>query len=136
LQVNWVFDEFFVQPAVWRDVFEPRGVAARPVLDTRGRQLETVVQLDVREEVELDASDLPATPCPTCGRSKYSPTPRGMFPALRGNPSAAMVKSVQYFGSGASAWHATIVSGELRTAIAAVDPHAGSFRPANAWLDA
>ena len=102
------------------------------LLDTRGRQLETVVQLEVRKNVELDVSDLPAMPCPTCGRSKYSPNWRGMFPALRRNPSSAMVKSVQYFGSGAMAYHGTIVSGALRKAIVAADPRAGSFRPAKA----
>src|SRR5262245_17077345 len=32
LQLNWVFDEFFVTPDVWTRVFEKRGIGQRPVL--------------------------------------------------------------------------------------------------------
>src|SRR6516162_7985167 len=44
LQLNWVFDEYFVQPDVWKTVFEPFGVGSCPVKHHRtSKQLTTVV---------------------------------------------------------------------------------------------
>src|SRR6266513_987519 len=36
LQLNWIFDEYFVTPEVWAKVFDPHAVSSRPVLDTGG----------------------------------------------------------------------------------------------------
>src|SRR5215831_10817776 len=46
LQLNWVFDEYFVKPDVWRDVFKPLGVASLPVLlHKTGEVIDSVVQI-------------------------------------------------------------------------------------------
>lgn len=63
LQLNWVFDEFFVRPDVWETIFKPRGVACRPVIDAKGAELKTVVQLVAEEEVGVAVEGLSAETC-------------------------------------------------------------------------
>jgi len=113
LQLNWVFDEFFIRPEKWEEVFQPLGIGHRPVLNAAtGRELTSVVQLTVSYEL---AADVPATSraaCVACGRVKYEPHTRGRLPYinLKGVHAA---KTEQYFGSGTSAWKAIVVSAEL-----------------------
>lgn len=45
MQLNWVFDEFFVTPELYEEAFRPLGIAAMPVFDTKERELTSVVQL-------------------------------------------------------------------------------------------
>ncbi|MDP3389236.1 MAG: hypothetical protein Q8Q45_07685 [Methylococcaceae bacterium] len=114
LQLNWIFDEYFVKPEIWREVFEPFGIGCRPVvLDKSGRELDSVVQLELTELAELnDLDDLPFDTCASCGRIKYLPI-TGRFMPPPNKTSAAMFRSNQYFGSGASANRMVIVSQEL-----------------------
>lgn len=129
LQLNWVFDEFFVTPKVWKAVFDPFGVPARPVVDRKGRTLETIVQLAIADEVELDRQNLHPTPCQTCGRTKYLPHGRGPFPALREAPRGHIARTVEEFGSGPSAARRIVVSAPLATALASQDVRGVEFRP-------
>ncbi|HSP78312.1 MAG TPA: hypothetical protein VLQ93_07270 [Myxococcaceae bacterium] len=69
LQLNWVFDEFFVTPEVWSAIFRPHGIGCRPVLNTKGAELKTVVQLVVQEGVKTEG--LEAERCTHCGRLKF-----------------------------------------------------------------
>jgi hypothetical protein len=117
LQLNWVFDEFFVQPETWRDVFQPFGIACREVLHVKtGKPLETIVQLCIDEiataELSID-EDLEVEPCKSCGVVKYAPIVRGEFPGLKGENKSSMMKTKEVFGSGASSWRAILVSSEL-----------------------
>jgi hypothetical protein len=68
LQPNWVFDEFFTTPHAWASVFQPFGIECRAVLNTKGDELKTVVQLVATEEVGVDAEHLSAdrTVCAMC----------------------------------------------------------------------
>lgn len=113
LQLNWVFDEYFVAPELWREVFEPNGIPCRPVTNTKGAELSTIVQLDVREEVDISTAGLKAQACATCGREKFLSVTGGYFPRVVSESRADMVKTRQYFGSGASASHAVLVSQRL-----------------------
>jgi hypothetical protein len=116
LQMNWVFDEYFVRPEIWQKVFEPLGIGSRPVLHYKsGDQLQSVVQLDIRQIVALKIENLPFTECTVCSQKKYSPRVNGFFPA----PSSAVVlaKSTQYLGSGANAFQQILISHELYTRI-------------------
>ena len=113
LQMNWVFDQFFVTPQLWARVFEPAGIPCREVLDRRRRVLQTVVQLDIREEVGIAMADYAPTPCTQCARPKFLPHCRGFFPSPTDPPSAQAVRSRQVFGSGASAHNAVLVSRQL-----------------------
>jgi len=114
LQLNWIFDEYFVKPEIWQAVFEPFGIGCRPVvLDKSGRELDSVVQLELTEQVELNNLDgAPFNTCDVCGRLKYLPL-TGRFMPAPAITNAAMFRSNQYFGSGASAWRMVIVSQEL-----------------------
>jgi hypothetical protein len=129
LQMNWVFDEYFVTPEVWSSVFEPHGIGCRPVTNRKGVELKTVVQLVVEEEVGIEMDGVQGEVCPDCGRTKYLPWTRGPFPALRSEPSGVMVKTREYFGSGGSANKAVLVSQALARAFTREKMRGASFWP-------
>ena len=131
LQLNWVFDEYFVTPEAWADVFKSHRVECRPVMNTKGVELKTVVQLVTNAEVGIVSDGLPMEEpvCLKCGRTKYLPVARGRYPALRTAPSFAMVKTKEYFGSGASADNGVLVSQALAQTMTAAKVRGVSFRP-------
>jgi hypothetical protein len=130
LQLNWVFDEFFVNPDVWKSLFKPLGVGCRPVQDMKGNELKTVVQLVASEdEVEAILDGYPGEVCPNCGRMKYFYIERGPFPKLRTLPRGHLVKTKEYFGSGGRAYKAVIVSQSLVRALVAQRIRGVSFKP-------
>jgi hypothetical protein len=139
LQLNWVFDEFFVRPEVVAGMKEAgiTGVAFGPALHNKtGRTLETIRQLMVLSVVSaaLDVVGLQPVTCktdneegppwsgggqpryppdyPYCGRIKYHwPQTRAL--RFRPQPFAStpdIVKSFEWFGSGGSASRAVLVS--------------------------
>ena len=129
LQLNWVFDEFFVTPEVWATIFEPHGIARRPVLKRGGAELQGVVQLDVGEQVDIRTEGLEAETCPACGRVKYLPIKRGPLPEFVDDPSGHMATTRESFGSGASAHHAVVLSRELGAAIRSANVRGASVHP-------
>ena len=134
LQLNWVFDEFFVKPELWSAVFEPLGVCCRPVVDRKGQVLQTVVQLVVDAEVDVETDGLTSMVCSACGQRKFAVSRRGFSPAPR-EPGGAelMARSRQWFGSGASAHCEVIVARELRRALLPT-LNGASFRPCGPLL--
>lgn len=132
LQLNWVFDEFFVTPKFWDEVFRPHGVKCRSVTNARGIELKTVVQLSPHEEVGVVTQGLPEAACPQCGRTKYLPVTRGRSPALTSEPASSMVKTNVYFGSGASADKRVLVSNALARALIASKARGAALRPVTA----
>jgi hypothetical protein len=129
LQLNWIFDEYFVKPEVWSSVFEPLGIACRPVTDRRGAELKNVVQILVQEEVAIVTEELTPERCDNCGRIKYLPFTRGFFPAPTREPMGAIVKTREYFGSGAAAHKRVLVSQELRRALVGAGVRGASYWP-------
>jgi hypothetical protein len=120
LQLNWVFDELFVTPRVWANVFKAYGVGFRSVTNTKGAELKTIVQLKIEDEVGIVADGLPIDRrCNKCDRVKYLPVARGPLPALVSKPARAMVKTREHFGSGASADKCVLISQDLARALAA-----------------
>jgi len=117
LQLNWIFDEFFILPEVWESTFQSIGVGRRPVIDHRtGQELRTVVQIDITATAASAlqiAVDQPSETCTSCGRRKYLPISKGSFPLFEVEPTETMLKTQEYFGSGASAWKAVVVSSNL-----------------------
>jgi hypothetical protein len=114
LQMNWLFDEFFVKPEAWKTVFEPLGINYRPVLLHRtGQELDSVVQLDIPQLVPLlmDSEAYSFERCMFCDRKKYKQV-TGFFPAPQ-STDFPLFKSVQYFGSGRSARRAVLLSNAL-----------------------
>src|SRR5262249_12475668 len=119
LQLNWVFDEYFVRPEVWKSIFEPLRIASRPVVDKEGRELATVLQLKAPEAVvPVSTEGLKAKLCGVCGRTKYGWVVRGPFPSLLTAPvDAHLFKTKEYFGDGAAADKAVLVSQAPRRAL-------------------
>lgn len=130
LQLNWVFGEYFVKPALWKDVFEPRGVGSRPVLDMDGkRELKTVVQLATSGEAVVEMGSEAPTRCASCGRAKYLPHVRGPFPRVARVPAVPLARTEQWFGSGASAYQVVLASRELVRALSSRKVRGVSFKP-------
>lgn len=113
MQLNWVFDEFFVSHEVWTEVFKPFGIECWPVIAHKsGEQVESLVQLKIERSVQLRMKDLDGTECALCGRAKVPLDLRGFAPAplsMQGNIS----RSIQAFGTGAAAFDRIIVSAPL-----------------------
>ena len=131
LQLNWIFDEYFVTPDAWSDVFKPHGIECRPVRNTKGVDLKSVVQLVAHKEVAVVAHGLATedAACSRCGRTKYLPVARGRFPALTEQPSTAMVKTSEDFGSGAAAHRRVLVSKAVAHSLTASKIRGASLRP-------
>jgi hypothetical protein len=122
LQLNWVFDEFFVRRDVCDAVFGSLGLQYLPVIDHKsGTPLDTIVQLDLRgaDRVSLDVGTCEYQMCMVCERRKYLPVRPGPFPAMRRIPSAASVvaRSAEEFGDGQQSFRAVLISQTLFTAV-------------------
>jgi hypothetical protein len=132
LQLNWVFDEYFVPPEVYAAVFEPLGIGSWPVQNRRGHLLGTVVQLRVDGVVEVDTTGLVATICPKCARPKFDAVRRGPYPGLRGTASGPLVRSDAWFGSGHSGWQLIAASAAVYRAARDAGLRGTTFDPLGA----
>lgn len=129
VHLNWVFDELFVRPEVWSAVFQLFGVACRPVINTKGVELKTVVQLVIDDFINIKTEGLESEQCERCNRIKYLPVTRGLFPPMVGVPKSAMVKTVQYFGSGGRADQALLISQDIARALTAAKVRGAYLTP-------
>jgi hypothetical protein len=110
LQLNWVFDEFFVSREVWAHTFQPFGIGHWPVLsDKTGVEVESVVQLRISHHSELSTKSADAIRCSFCNRPKAPLVLRGFAPRPMDIP-APVFKSADYFGSGAGAFQRVFIT--------------------------
>jgi hypothetical protein len=115
--LNWVFDEYFVAPEVWTEVFEPFGIGFWPVLKHRtGSEISSVVQLRVSSEIDLCLDETDASRCSVCGRKKTKFSLRGLCPRPVSIP-APIFRSTQYFGSDGLGFNRVFVSPALHRKI-------------------
>jgi hypothetical protein len=130
-QLNWVHDEYFVEQGLWDAVFRPLEVGSIPVLDASSKKaLQTVVQLDVPARASAMLGGYPKERCQSCNRDKYLPIVRGPFPHVDIDSTGTHVlKTVEYFGSGHSAFQSVIISKELCAALRAADVNGVDFVP-------
>ncbi len=131
LQLNWIFDEFFVRPDVYEQVFKSEGIRSMDAVKNRnGQALQTVVQIRVEQIVNTRVPEqMEPAECSECGRSKYRPSGHGVFPPLEDEPSAHIVKSREGFGSGHSAFRAVLISSALYSKIRQAGIKGVTFRP-------
>ncbi|MCC6918546.1 MAG: hypothetical protein IT548_05045 [Alphaproteobacteria bacterium] len=129
VQLNWVFDEYFVRPEIWREIFDPMGIRSLPVLTRGGREMDDIVQLVISEEVELASGGLSSQVCGVCGRAKYKPIARGPWPRLGAAPASVLARSKQVFGGGPSAFNEIIVSGVVRDALRTANVRGVQYAP-------
>ena len=112
IQLNWIFDEYFVSAATWETVFKPLGIEKRSVvLHKTGFEMLSPFQLDIPHVCDLNLEGAGYTECSYCGRKKYSPIFKGFLPGPA-EPSTSMFKSSQSFGSGALAFKLVIISAD------------------------
>ncbi len=131
----WTHEEFFVPPAVWETVFKPFDIECRPVANAKGTLLKTVVQLVVEEEVDIVTTSLKPLPCASCHRTHYEWPVRGPFPAMVQEPTGAMARSRQGFGTGYP-YRAVFISQELARAFKAHNLRGATFVPVDHALPA
>jgi len=117
LQLNWVFDEYFVDAEVWASAFEPLGIGSWPVLlHKTGGAIRGTVQLRIDAVCPVETTGLTPVRCVFCGRVKHRYLLRGPHPKpIR--PSAPVFHSSQYFGAGGQAFRLVFVSAEVFRAI-------------------
>lgn len=134
LQLNWVFDEYFVKPEVWEKVFKPFDIDIIPVVRNKtGQELETVVQLKIDSiaSSDLRSAEMPYEKCEKCHKIKYLPHTRGMFPPFMNSEESTkpIFKTKEYFGSGGSANKKIVVNQQLYAAITSAKLKGVSFMP-------
>ncbi len=113
MQLNWIFDEYFVAREVRTAVFEPLGIDYWPVvLDRTGDEINSVVQLKISHHADLNLDEANAIACSTCGRTKTKMDLRGFCPEPVSIP-APIFKSTQYFGSDGAAFNTVLISSFL-----------------------
>ncbi len=137
LQLNWVFDEFFIRNSV-AEAFSKAGVNGvkwfAPVIHKSGAPSSETVQLAVEETLKpsLYTEGFQTVTCmpgneegtpiwigadkaegnPYCGRIKYHPKPSEplRFDASAFDSAQDIIKSAEWFGSGGNAFRLTLVS--------------------------
>ncbi|GIV18936.1 MAG: hypothetical protein KatS3mg023_0687 [Armatimonadota bacterium] len=122
--VLWEHDPVFVRPRVWEAVFAPRGFRCLPVLNRRGQELQSVVQVVIEEEVGLDTTGLYGRQCWECGRLKFMLRPereerfvRYKLPVLVEKPVSGLAYTREWFGWGHGAHKLVVVSQEIYRAL-------------------
>lgn len=133
-QLNWEEDKWFIRSDVFRAVFEPRGVLSWPVLDRRGRVIESVIQLNLDAVPTISAPvTWPIERCAKCQRTKYNYEGAGPFPAFATQAGAdhPCLTSSEWFGSGGAAFRATFISQSLYRSLsdAGLSARGVRFRP-------
>ncbi|QVL31343.1 hypothetical protein KIH39_21225 [Telmatocola sphagniphila] len=137
LQLNWIFDEYFVTPEVWELVFKPFRISSIPVSKLKtGNPLATVVQLKVSDVCEplTPFNRLNSVRCDKCGRSKYASHTKGPFPHVVMPKNSHIAKTAEYFGNGANAYKEIIVSRSLYHAIVLNRLKGADFKPVESSL--
>lgn len=89
LQLNWVFDEYFVTRKAYNELFEPLGIGNWEVVNHGdGSVVDDMVQLraDTVASASLNLEGVPSKVCDQCKRRKFEPVMRGPFPSFKGYP--------------------------------------------------
>lgn len=120
LDLNWIFDEIFVKKEVYESIFKDFSIGCNEVLlFKKETTIQNTVQLEIpTTNVEFNLQNQPYQICNVCGIKKYSPQLKGFFPKLSKQIIGIhCFKSLEYFGSGASAHKKVFMSQELRQAM-------------------
>lgn len=111
-QLNWVFGEYFVSQGL-KEILQQKmpELNYREVLKYRsGAILEDIHQIVIEKRVNVAiAANAKFEVCAECGQKKHLPHTRGFFPMPR-DETITIAQSVEYFGSGGSAFQEVIIS--------------------------
>jgi hypothetical protein len=129
-QLSWVFDELFVRPDVYREVFYPLSIESWPViLGSTGELCSDVLQLKISRSIDLDCSQEIATSCNVCGRTKYLPHSVGFFPKPKEIPDESLFRSVEYFGYNFQVYRQVMVTQSMHKTLKDSHPEGLAFWP-------
>jgi hypothetical protein len=125
-QLNWVFDEYFVKPDVFKAVFSRFGISSLPVLlHKKNVECETAVQLTSAGVSDLSQHNASFTACSDCGHPVYLDQDCGFAPTP--------VKPVGHYFQSAERFHhksrRVFVSNALYRAITEAGLQGVTFHP-------
>jgi hypothetical protein len=115
--LNWVYDELFVRKDFYDNLLKPLGIGSKEVLLYKKETvIEDTVQLVIpNTDAALNLEDCPFQVCKDCNRKRYDLINNGFFPEFNEHVgSLPILKSLEWFGTGANARKYIIVSQELR----------------------
>jgi hypothetical protein len=115
-QLEWTYDEIFVERALYQDLFKGLGVGSRPAIIHRsGKESERFVQLDLEVyDRELEMNNFEFELCLVCHRKKYRRMLVDFLPPFPVSPTRAIFQGREFFGSGGSAFRLIYLTQELR----------------------
>ncbi len=128
LKLNWVEEACFMQRPVWEEHLSRFGIGALPVEDTKGKELDDIIQLDLGPAVPLAMGEGHGIRCGVCGRERFPWHDRGFFPAPISPPDLPLFRSVQRFGVENACANGMIVSAEVIKVI-----KSAGLRGAESW---
>lgn len=129
-QLFWVYDEFFVRDDMLREVFEPAGAASRGVRLKSGAPAQGIRQLVVNSYTDVDTDDLAGSRCGACGATKYQlPALGARFADVRPAGAPRIMKSQQWFGTGAAANRLVFIDRVLYASLEAHGVKGAQFLP-------
>jgi hypothetical protein len=114
IQLNWLFEEFFVKPEMYDPIFSKLGLGSSMVMhNKKNMALDTVVQLEipvVESPAEMDGYKFQV--CKSCYKKKFYPFEVGKYPALSKPTKLPIFKSQEFYGDGARAYRQIFVNQE------------------------
>lgn len=117
-QLHWIYDIYFVKLEVYEEIFKPLNIKSMPVIEHKtNNYFDDFVQIIPQKEVSLNLSEYPYQKYETSEMLKYLPITHGFFPSLKESSANHYNITKEYFGSGASANKAIIISNDLYTSI-------------------
>ncbi|MBR5932585.1 MAG: hypothetical protein IK002_01220 [Treponema sp.] len=114
IQLNWVFDEFFVTEKLKELLMREFKVNFLPVkIFGKDAYCKNMFNLEIKSIVTIeDVSYLNFEKCPVCGKIKYAMCHNNYFPKIS-KMDSFIAWTAEYFGSGHSAFRQVIINRNL-----------------------
>lgn len=114
VQLNWVFDEFFVSKRLKEQLINRFNINFFDVIKYKKEEVfNNIFNIQISDTVSIINKEmLEYKRCPICGKIKYKSCTNGFYPCIR-NSDACIVKTEEYFGSGKSAFQRIIINRDM-----------------------
>lgn len=137
LQLNWIFDEYFVPPLVYSNIFKSLNVNSKEVINHKKNiPFENVCQLEiptVESNLIIDNCDFEI--CKKCSRKKYKPILVGSYPALKNHTNLNIFKTREFFGSGARAFNLVYINNHFYKELVSKNVNGLNFIPTGSGVN-
>jgi hypothetical protein len=131
-QLNWIFDEYFVDKNIYKNIFEPFNISYIPVKTIKDNKIiNEAVQLNIpiANDTFIESSSLEFKRCDKCGKIKFRPISKGYFPRINVNQNKHIFKTFEWFGDSSLAYQKIFISNDLFTKLKEENLKGISFRP-------